>query len=310
MKTLIDYSPEVERAIRLEKPVVALESTIITHGLPYPDNVLMAVKVESIVREKGAVPATIAILNGRIHVGLTTQELELLAQDPLPEKVSRRDLASVIVSKKMGGTTVATTMWIASEVGIRVFATGGIGGVHRGANDTFDISSDLEEFSSTPVVVVSAGAKAILDLPKTLEYLETKGVPVIGYQTNEFPAFYYTNSGLILKNSVDSIKELASIVHTQSRLHAKQGMLIANPIPKEHALDKDAIESIITSAINEANKDNITGYALTPFLLAKIKELSQGESVKSNLELVFNNARVASELAVALQAFNLAEDDQ
>lgn len=310
MKTRIKCSPEVERAIQRNQPIVALESTIITHGLPYPDNVAMALKVEAIVREKGAIPATIAILNGKIHVGLTKQELEQLAQDPHPEKVSRRDLASVIVSNKMGGTTVAATMWIASEVGIRVFATGGIGGVHRGAHLTFDISSDLEEFSSTPVVVVSAGAKAILDLPKTLEYLETKGVPVIGYQTHEFPAFYYSNSGLPLKSSVTSIQELAKIVYTQSQLHAKQGMLIANPIPQEFALEKDIIESIITSAIDEANRLNISGYALTPFLLAKIKDLSQGESVKSNLELVFNNARVASELAVALHVLSSVEDEQ
>ena len=310
MKTFIQCSPKVEIAIRLQKPIVALESTIITHGLPYPDNVSMALKVEAIVREKGAVPATIAVLNGRIHVGLRSLELEELAQYAHAEKVSRRDLASVIASKKSGGTTVAATMWIASQVGIRVFATGGIGGVHRGADVTFDISSDLEEFASTPVVVVSAGAKAILDLPKTLEYLETKGVPVVGYQTNEFPAFYYTNSGLLLKNTAFTIDELARIVLTQSRLQAKQGMLIANPIPKEHALEKDAIESIISLAIEEANQKNIQGYALTPFLLAKIKDLSQGESVKSNLALVFNNARVASELAVALHMFSSAEASQ
>jgi pseudouridine-5'-phosphate glycosidase len=310
MKSFIEFSPEVANAIRLNKPLVALESTIITHGLPYPENVAMALKVEAIVREHGAIPATIAILNGRIHVGLTSRELEQLAQYPSPEKVSRRDLASVLTSKKDGGTTVATTMWVASVVGIRVFATGGIGGVHRGAQLTFDISSDLEEFSSTPVVVVSAGAKAILDLPKTLEYLETKGVPVIGYQTNEFPAFYYTNSGLMLKTSVSTVRELANIVHVQWQLHAKQGILVANPIPKAYALEKQLIEAMIRSAIDEANIQGVVGYALTPFLLAKIKQISDGESVKSNLELVFNNARVASDLAVALQAFSSVEDAQ
>lgn len=300
MTTLFRISEEVENALKQKKPVVALESTIITHGLPYPENEKMARDVEALVRKEGAIPATIALLDGMIHVGLTSEDISTLATLKDVDKVSRRDLASTLSLKRSGGTTVAATMWVAAQVGIRVFATGGIGGVHRGAEQTLDISSDLEEFSVTPVVVVSAGAKAILDLPKTLEYLETKGVPVIGYLTQQFPAFYYADSGLALKTVANSIVQLASMVQTQYELGLTQGILIANPIPNQYALAKDHIESIIKKAIEEAKQLNITGYALTPFLLGKIKELSQGESVKSNLQLVFNNALVASQLAVAL----------
>jgi pseudouridine-5'-phosphate glycosidase len=305
MKNWIILHREVEEALRHHRPIVALESTIITHGLPYPENLTMARKVERIVRDHGAVPATIAFLKGMIHVGLTEHQLEALAQEKNVEKVSRRDVSMVLSQKRSGGTTVATTMWIAHEVGIRVFATGGIGGVHRGAEQTMDISSDLEEFTRSPIAVVSAGAKAILDLPKTLEYLETKGVPVIGYQTQVFPAFYYSDSGIVLKSSVQSVEELARTVAIQSHIDTRTGVLIANPIPKEHALPKEAVEKLIQQAIHEANEQNISGYQLTPFLLARLKTLSHGESVESNLALVFNNAKVASQLAVALSKMTI-----
>ncbi len=305
MKNWIILHREVEEALRHHRPIVALESTIITHGLPYPENLTMARKVERIVRDHGAVPATIAFLKGMIHVGLTEHQLEALAQEKNVEKVSRRDVSTVLSQKRSGGTTVATTMWIAHEVGIRVFATGGIGGVHRGAEQTMDISSDLEEFTRSPIAVVSAGAKAILDLPKTLEYLETKGVPVIGYQTQVFPAFYYSDSGIVLKSSVQSVEELARTVAIQSHIDTRTGVLIANPIPKEHALPKEAVEKLIQQAIHEANEQNISGYQLTPFLLARLKTLSHGESVESNLALVFNNAKVASQLAVALSKMTI-----
>lgn len=305
MKNWIILHREVEEALRHHRPIVALESTIITHGLPYPENLTMARKVERIVRDHGAVPATIAFLKGMIHVGLTEHQLEALAQEKNVEKVSRRDVSTVLSQKRSGGTTVATTMWIAHEIGIRVFATGGIGGVHRGAEQTMDISSDLEEFTRSPIAVVSAGAKAILDLPKTLEYLETKGVPVIGYQTQVFPAFYYSDSGIVLKSSVQSVEELARTVAIQSHIDTRTGVLIANPIPKEHALPKEAVEKLIQQAIHEANEQNISGYQLTPFLLARLKTLSHGESVESNLALVFNNAKVASQLAVALSKMTI-----
>lgn len=233
-------------------------------------------------------------------MGLTEKELHWLATCSPVEKISRRDIASVLARKLTGGTTVATTMWVASQVGIRVFATGGIGGVHRGASSTFDISSDLEEFTRSPVAVVSAGAKAILDLPKTLEYLETKGVPVIGYQTEEFPAFYYTKTGLTLKTSVHTIEELASIVSMHQLVDPRGGVLVANPIPQAYALDANTIEKLIQQAVEEAEQNHIQGYALTPFLLARMKSLTDGESVASNLQLVFHNAEVAAALAIAL----------
>ncbi len=305
MKNWIILHHDVEEALRHHRPVVALESTIITHGLPYPENLTMARNVERIVRDQGAVPATIAFLKGMIHVGLTDQQLEVLAQEKNVEKVSRRDVSTVLSQKRSGGTTVATTMWIAHKVGIRVFATGGIGGVHRGAEQTMDISSDLEEFTRSPIAVVSAGAKAILDLPKTLEYLETKGVPVIGYQTKVFPAFYYSDSGIVLKSSVQSVEELARTVAIQSHIDTSTGVLVANPIPKEHALPKEDVEKLIQQAIHEANEQNISGYQLTPFLLGRLKTLSHGESVESNLALVFNNAKVASQLAVALSKMTI-----
>jgi pseudouridine-5'-phosphate glycosidase len=301
MKPFIKLHQEVQEALLKNQPIVALESTIITHGLPYPQNVEMAKHVQSIVRKNGAIPATIAFINGIILVGLSDEQLVELAKTPNVEKISRRDIASVLAKKQTGGTTVATTMWVASEVGISVFATGGIGGVHRGAELTFDISSDLEEFTRSPVAVISAGAKAILDLPKTLEYLETKGVPVIGYKTTEFPAFYYTKSGLTLKTTVNNANDLALIISMHWQVDPRGGILVANPIPEAYALEAASIESLIQQAVEEASTQGIQGYALTPFLLSRMKTLTFGESVESNLQLVFHNAEVASILACALK---------
>jgi pseudouridine-5'-phosphate glycosidase len=301
LKPFLILNEEVEEALLKNQAVVALESTIITHGLPYPQNVEMARQVEAIIRQHGAIPATIAFLKGKIHVGLNSEQLTQLATSQPVEKISRRDIAFVLAKNLSGGTTVATTMWVASEVGIPVFATGGIGGVHRKAESTFDISSDLEEFTRSPVAVVSAGAKAILDLPKTLEYLETKGVPVIGFKTNEFPAFYYAKTGLSLKTSVDTIQELAKVIDLHRQVDGQGGVLIANPIPEAFALEASSIETLIQQAVEEAEQQHIKGYALTPFLLSRMKALTQGESVESNLQLVFHNAEVAAKVAVALK---------
>jgi pseudouridine-5'-phosphate glycosidase len=301
LKPFLILNEEVEEALLKNQAVVALESTIITHGLPYPQNVEMARQVEAIIRQHGAIPATIAFLKGKIHVGLNSEQLTQLATSQPVEKISRRDIAFVLAKNLSGGTTVATTMWVASEVGIPVFATGGIGGVHRKAESTFDISSDLEEFTRSPVAVVSAGAKAILDLPKTLEYLETKGVPVIGFKTNEFPAFYYAKTGLSLKTSVDTIQELARVIDLHRQVDGQGGVLIANPIPEAFALEASSIETLIQQAVEEAEQQHIKGYALTPFLLSRMKALTQGESVESNLQLVFHNAEVAAKVAVALK---------
>ena len=301
LKPFLILNEEVEEALLKNQAVVALESTIITHGLPYPQNVEMAKQVEAIIRQHGAIPATIAFLKGKIHVGLNSEQLTQLATSQPVEKISRRDIAFVLAKNLSGGTTVATTMWVASEVGIPVFATGGIGGVHRKAESTFDISSDLEEFTRSPVAVVSAGAKAILDLPKTLEYLETKGVPVIGFKTKEFPAFYYAKTGLSLKTSVDTIQELAKVIDLHRQVDAQGGVLIANPIPEAFALEASFIETLIQQAVEEAEQQHIKGYALTPFLLSRIKALTLGESVESNLQLVFHNAEVAAKVAVALK---------
>ena len=301
LKPFLILNEEVEEALLKNQAVVALESTIITHGLPYPQNVEMARQVEAIIRQHGAIPATIAFLKGKIHVGLNSEQLTQLATSQPVEKISRRDIAFVLAKNLSGGTTVATTMWVASEVGVPVFATGGIGGVHRKAESTFDISSDLEEFTRSPVAVVSAGAKAILDLPKTLEYLETKGVPVIGFKTKEFPAFYYAKTGLSLKTSVETIQELARVIDLHRQVDGQGGVLIANPIPEAFALEASSIETLIQQAVEEAEQQHIKGYALTPFLLSRIKALTQGESVESNLQLVFHNAEVAAKVAVALK---------
>ncbi|MFW6319779.1 MAG: pseudouridine-5'-phosphate glycosidase, partial [Bacillota bacterium] len=254
-ETYLDIKPEVQEALKNHKPVVALESTIISHGMPYPDNVTMAKKVEAIIREEGAIPATIAIMNGKIKIGLTDDDLETLAKAEIVHKVSRRDIASVISQKELGATTVASTMICASMAGIKFFVTGGIGGVHKGYETTLDVSADLEELAETNVTVICAGAKAILDLPKTMEYLETKGVSVIGYQTDVLPAFYTRESDIKLRHSVKDTKQLAHILYTKDQLNLKGGTLIANPIPKEASLDKAYMDTIINKAVAQSVKD-------------------------------------------------------
>ena len=299
----LDVAPEVAAAVAAGKPVVALESTIISHGMPYPQNVETALKVEQIIRDNGAVPATIAILGGRLKAGLTAEEIEYLGkkgQDVI--KASRRDLAVLVARKADGATTVTTTMMIAHMAGIQIFATGGIGGVHRGAETTMDISADLEELASTPVMVVCAGAKSILDLGLTLEYLETHGVPVIGYGTKELPAFYTRKSGFEVDYRMDTPAEIAAAFHVSRELGLKGGMLVTNPIPEEFAMDHDVINKAIDEAIAQANAQGIHGKATTPFLLAKVKELTGGDSLDSNIQLVFNNARLAARTAAELCA--------
>ena len=298
MKQYLDISPEVAAALEAGKPVVALESTIISHGMPYPQNVETALKVEEIIREHGAVPATIAILGGRLKAGCTKEEIEHLGKKGLAvTKVSRRDLPVIVAKGEDGATTVATTMLIAHMAGISVFATGGIGGVHRGAETTMDISADLEELAQTPVMVVCAGAKAILDLPLTLEYLETKGVPVLGYGTGELPAFYTRHSGLKVDYRLDTPAELAAAYRAQRDMGLKTGMLVTNPIPEEYSMPADVINQAIDQALEEAKAQGIHGKETTPFLLAKVKELTGGDSLDANIQLVFNNARLAAAVA-------------
>lgn len=291
--------PEVAAALAAGTPVVALESTIISHGMPYPQNVRMANKVEAIIRENGAVPATIAIMDGKIKIGLTASDLETLATSKHAVKVSRRDLADVIARKQIGAATVATTMICAAMAGIRFFVTGGIGGVHRGYQETMDVSADLEELAMTPVTVICAGAKAILDLPRTLEYLETKGVPVVGFQTDELPAFYTRTSGCLLQIKADSAREVAEMVKIKADLGLTGGVLVVNPIPAEHSMDSDYINSIIDQAIKDSVRQGIHGKDTTPFLLASIVEKTQGASLEANLQLVYNNARVGAQIACA-----------
>ena len=299
----LDVAPEVAQAVAEGKPVVALESTIISHGMPYPQNVETALKVEQIIRDNGAVPATIAILGGRLKAGLTAEEIEYLGkQGQAVTKASRRDLAVLVARKADGATTVTTTMMIAHMAGIQIFATGGIGGVHRGAETTMDISADLEELASTPVMVVCAGAKSILDLGLTLEYLETHGVPVIGYGTKELPAFYTRKSGFEVDYRMDTPSEIAAAFHASQELGLKGGMLVTNPIPEEFAMDHDVINKAIDEAIAQANAQGIHGKATTPFLLAKVKELTGGDSLDSNIQLVFNNAKLAARTAAELCA--------
>ena len=297
--TYFDILPEVQDALAHGKPVVALESTIITHGMPYPENLETAIRVEAEVRASGAIPATIAIVNGRIKVGLSSGELDALAQAKGVAKVSRRDIPLLLAEKKNGGTTVASTMWIAEQAGIRVFVTGGIGGVHRGAETTFDVSADLMELAQTSVAVVCAGAKAILDLPKTLEYLETQGVPVIGYQTDDFPAFYSRTSGLSVDMKADNAEIIAQAMNVKWNLGLNGGILIANPLPMEFDFPAAEMEAIIKVAIQESNEQNVKGKDVTPFLLKRVKELTDGKSLASNIALVLNNARVGSAIAVA-----------
>ncbi|MFZ7945907.1 pseudouridine-5'-phosphate glycosidase [Neobacillus sp. 19] len=299
MKNYIELSAEVQQAKAEGKAIVALESTIISHGMPYPQNVKMAREVEQIVRDNGAVPATIAIIDGKIKIGLTDDELELFGKSSGVAKVSRRDLASIVASKKLGATTVASTMICADLADIKIFVTGGIGGVHKGAETTMDISADLEELAQTDVAVICAGAKSILDLGLTLEYLETKGVPVIGYETEVLPAFYTRKSEHKLNISTDSVDEIAETLKTKWELTLKGGAVIANPIPEEFAMDEDYINGIIDQAIKEAEENHIHGKDSTPFLLGKIKELTDGKSLDANIELVKHNAKVGTQIAVS-----------
>ena len=299
----LDISTEVKEALEQGKPVVALESTIISHGMPYPQNVETAMNVEKLIRENGAVPVTIAIIKGRLKAGLSAEEIDYLGKTGAGvAKASRRDLA-VLVSKSMdGATTVTTTMMIAAMAGIEVFATGGIGGVHRGAETTMDISADLEELGQTPVMVVCAGAKSILDLGLTLEYLETKGVPVIGYGTNELPAFYTRKSGFGVDYELDTPEELAAAFHAERELGMKNGMLVTNPIPEKYSMDHKVIDKAIEQALAEAKAQGIHGKETTPFLLAKVKDLTGGDSLESNIQLVYNNAVLGAKTACALAA--------
>lgn len=297
----LDISPEVKAALDAGKPVVALESTIISHGMPYPQNVETALKVEEIIRENGAVPATIAIIGGRLKAGCTKEEIEHLGKKGLEvTKASRRDLAVLLARGEDGATTVTTTMIIAHMAGIRIFATGGIGGVHRGAETTMDVSADLEELAHTPVMVVCAGAKSILDLGLTLEYLETHGVPVIGYGTKELPAFYTRSSGFGVDYEIDTPAELAKAFHVQNELGLGGGMLVTNPIPEEYSMDPTVINKAIDDAVAQAKAQGIHGKETTPFLLAKIKDITGGDSLDSNIQLVFNNARLAAKTAAEL----------
>ena len=303
MNRYLDVAPEVSAALQQGKPVVALESTIISHGMPYPKNVETALLVEQTIRENGAVPATIAVIGGRLKAGLSRDEIEYLGKTGRGvAKASRRDLPALVARKADGATTVATTMIIANMAGIRIFATGGIGGVHRGAETTMDISADLEELAHTPVMVVCAGAKSILDLGLTLEYLETKGVPVIGYGTDELPAFYTRRSGFGVDYRVDSPEELAAFYAAQRGLDYPGGMLVTNPIPEKYAMDKDVIDAAIEQALASAKADGIHGKETTPYLLAKVVELTGGESLESNIQLVLNNAAVAARTAACLAA--------
>ena len=301
MNKYLDISPEVAEALDNGKPVVALESTIISHGMPYPGNVKTALLVEQTIRENGAVPATIAIIGGRLKAGLSEAEIEYLGKSGRNvAKASRRDLAALVDRKADGATTVTTTMMIAHMAGIGIFATGGIGGVHRGAETSMDISADLEELGNTPVMVICAGAKSILDLGLTLEYLETKGVPVIGYGTNELPAFYTRHSGFGVDYRADSPAELAAMFTAQRELGLKGGMLVTNPIPEAYSMDKAVIDAAIEQALKEAAEAGIKGKETTPFLLAKVVELTGGDSLDSNIQLVLNNARLAAKTAVEL----------
>ncbi len=300
LNAYLDVNPEVAAAVAAGKPVVALESTIISHGMPYPQNVETALRVEQVIRENGAVPATIAILGGRLKAGLTPEEIEYLGKTgQAVTKASRRDLPVIVAKGMDGATTVTTTMMIAHMAGIQIFATGGIGGVHRGAETTMDISADLEELANTPVMVVCAGAKSILDLGLTLEYLETHGVPVLGYGTKELPAFYTRRSGFSVDYEIDSPEELAKVFKVQRDLGLKGGILVTNPIPEQYAMDYDVINKAIDEAIAESRKEGIKGKATTPYLLAKVKDLTGGDSLESNIRLVFNNAALAAKTACA-----------
>ena len=300
LKKYIDIKPEVLEALHKGEAIVALESTIISHGMPYPENVTTPQKVEEIIRNEGAVPATIAIIDGRIKVGLDEKQLEHLATSKNIVKTSRRDIPFVISRKLDGGTTVAATMIIAALAGIKVFATGGIGGVHRNAQETFDISADLQELATTNVAVVCAGPKSILDLGLTLEYLETNGVPVVGFKTDELPAFYSRKSGFKVDYRVDTAEELAEAINIKWGLGLNGGLVIANPIPEEYEIDHEFISKAINDAVEEAESQGVKGKEMTPFLLSKVKEITKGDSLTANIHLVYNNAKVASQLAIEL----------
>ena len=307
MNKYLDIAPEVKKALEEGRPVVALESTIISHGMPYPQNVETALNVEKILRENGAVPATIAIIGGRLKAGLSAEEIDYLGRTGAGvTKASRRDLPVLVAKKMDGATTVTTTMMIAAMAGIEIFATGGIGGVHRGAETTMDISADLEELAQPPVMVICAGAKSILDLGLTLEYLETKGVTVIGYGTKELPAFYTSHSGFGVDYELDTPEELAEAFHVKRELNLKGGMLVTNPIPEEYSMDPKVINAAIDRAIAESVEQGIHGKAATPFLLARVKDLTGGDSLNSNIQLVYNNARLAAKTACALATLKKA----
>ena len=302
LKKYMDITPEIAEAVAAGKPVVALESTILSHGMPYPQNYEFAKGIEKIIRDLGAVPATMAVINGRMKAGLTEEELLLMCEnkDNQVAKLSRRDLPIALAMGKTGATTVATTMILADLAGIRVFATGGIGGVHRGAETTMDISADLQELAHTPVAVVCAGAKMILDIGLTLEYLETMGVPVLGMQTEDFPSFYCRKSGFKVDYAAQSAAEVAQIAHTKWACDLQGGMLIGNPVPEEYAMDYDYMSKIIDEALADAKEAGIKGKATTPFLLAKIVELTGGDRLKTNIQLAYIIARCAAKIAVEL----------
>jgi pseudouridine-5'-phosphate glycosidase len=303
MKDLIKLSAEVADALKSGAPIVALESTIITHGMPYPANLEMARGVEALIRAEGAVPATIAVIDGELRVGLDDADLEALAQAKTVVKASGRDLAAVMVRKQTAGTTVSATMRLAELAGIAIFATGGVGGVHRGAEQSFDISADLTELGQTGTTVVCAGVKSILDIPKTLEVLETQRVPVIAYRSDDFPAFFTRSSGLKADHRLDSVEEIAQAMILHRAMGSQTGILIANPIPEADALDPAFIDGTVDNAVAEADQRGITRKELTPFLLAKINELSEGRSLKANIALVRNNAAIAARIAVAHARF-------
>lgn len=302
MNKYIEISPEVQKAIENNTPIVALESTIISHGMPYPKNVETALNAQHVVRENGAVPATIAIINGKLKVGLTDEEIDYFGKKGREiTKVSRRDIPYIVATKQDGATTVSATMLIANFANIKIFATGGIGGVHRGAELTMDISCDLEELGKTNVSVVCAGAKAILDLPKTLEYLETKGVLVVGYKTKKLPAFYSSSSDYNVDVCIEDPSVIAELINVKNELGLDGGVLITNPIPSEYEVPHEVIDEVINQAINEMNEKNIIGKEQTPFLLAKICELTNGVSLESNIKLVYNNCKLAAQIAKNLR---------
>ncbi|MGN0713357.1 MAG: pseudouridine-5'-phosphate glycosidase [Anaerovoracaceae bacterium] len=299
-KKFMDINPEVEKALEEGTPVIALESTIISHGMPYPKNVETALAVEDVIRKNGAVPATIGIIKGRIKIGLTKDEVEYMATAKNVLKVSRRDFPLVIAQEADGATTVAGTMIAANMAGIRLFVTGGIGGVHRGAGESFDISADLEELKMTDVTVVCAGVKSILDIGATLEYLETAGVPVITYGADEFPAFFSRKSGFPAECRLDSVEEIAALINAKDELGLKGGVLVANPIPEDKEIPFDEIDVVIQQALRECEEQGIKGKRITPFLLSRVKDLTEGRSLEANIQLVLNNADIGSKIAMNL----------